>query len=124
MLNKPKGFTLIEVLVAFTILSVSVGTLLVAFSGGIRSSTLTRDYTQAVIVAESRMAETGSIQQSSYGSEGSDGKFSWEKIIEPLDSESEGAWRLYQVTVKVDWKNFNGDRTLEIKSLRWGREDD
>ena len=124
MSNKARGFTLIEVLVAFTILAVSVGTLLVAFSGGLRSSSLTRDYTQAVIIAESRLAETGTVQESSYKQEGVDGKFGWKKIIEPLDRETEGIWQLYQVTVLVNWENFNGKRSLEIGSLRWGRVDD
>lgn len=123
MSSKAKGFTLIEVLVAFTILSVSVGALLVAFSGGVRNSVLTRDYTRAVIVAESRMAETGITHRLTQEEVivGQDGDYSWQKIIKPVDKEPYGPWQLYHVTVSVAWKTLNGDRTLELQSLRWGK---
>ena len=122
MPNKARGFTLIEVLVAFTILSVSVGALLVAFSGGVRNSVLTRDYTQAVIIAESRLVETGITHGLSQEDmiEGSDGEYSWKKVIKPLDKEPFGPWQLYEVTVSVTWKTLNGDRSLQLQSLRWG----
>ena len=123
MRNKAGGFTLIEVLVAFTILSVSVGALLVAFSGGVRNTVMTRDYTQAVIIAESRLAETGTTHRLSQEEEieGDDGGFSWKKVIRPLDKEPFGPWQLYEVTVSVTWKTLNGDRTLQLQSLRWGQ---
>jgi len=122
MLNKAKGFTLIEVLVAFTILSISIGALLVAFSGGVRNTLLTRDYTQAVIIAESQLAQAGVTHLLSQQevAEGSDGDFTWKITVEPLDLEPVGSWQLFQVSVSVSWNTINGDRSLEIKSLRWG----
>ena len=124
MRNKASGFSLIEVLVAFTILTVSVGALLVAFSGGVRNTVMTRDYTQAVIIAESRLAETGITHRLSQEeeSEGSDGDFSWKKVIRPLDKEPFGPWQLYEVSVSVTWKTLNGDRTFQLQSLRWGQD--
>ena len=119
------GFTLIEVLVAFTILAVSIGALLVAFSGGIRNTALTKDYTQAVIIANSRLAETGLTdslsQQSTF--EGVEGKYQWKRIINLLDVDPIDSWQLYDVRVVVSWKTLNGSRSFELKSLRWGMLD-
>ena len=123
MSSKAKGFTLIEVLVAFTILSVSVGALLVAFSGGVRNSVLTRDYTQAVIVAESRMAEAGITHRLTQEEiiEGQDGDYAWQKKITPVDKEPSGPWQLYHVTVSVRWTTLNAERLFQLESLRWGK---
>jgi len=120
------GFTLIEVLVAFTILAVSIGALLVAFSGGIRNTALTQDYTQAVIIANSRLAESGLIHSLSPESifEGVEGKFQWQKIINLADMQPIDSWQLYHVTIMVSWKTLNGQRSFELKSLRWGEVDE
>jgi general secretion pathway protein I len=54
---RQRGFTLIEVLVAFTILVASVGVVVVIFGNGLRVSALADDYIQAIAVAENRLAE-------------------------------------------------------------------
>jgi len=121
--NNTKGFSLIEVLVAFTILTTAIGALLVAFSSGIRNSAVTRDYNQAVIVAESRLAELGVIGPLVAGQEleGTDGRFRWATIVKDIEDEPNGNWRLLEVTVRVTWDTLNAPRTLEIDSLHWGK---
>ena len=119
------GFTLIEVLVAFVILSIAVATLLVAFSGGVRNSALTRDYTKAVIIAESQLSQSGINQPFSGDAtlEGTQGKFYWQESVTPLETAINDDWQLFEVTVAVSWKTFNGQRSLEVSSLKWGKVD-
>ena len=119
------GFTLIEVLVAFVILSIAVATLLVAFSGGVRNSALTRDYTKAVIIAESQLSQSG-ITQPFTGEEtieGMQGKFYWQESVSPLETDVIDEWQLFEVTVAVSWKTFNGQRSLQVSGLKWGKVD-
>lgn len=118
-----QGFSLIEVLIAFTILAIAVTTLLVAFSGGVRNSSLARDYTKAVIIAESQLVQSGIISSitDQETTQGTEDKFHWQKSVKPLISETTHHWQLFEVTVVVRWNAFNGQRSFEISGLKWGR---
>ena len=51
-----KGFTLIEVLVAFLILAFSLGALMTLFSGSLRSVRLGEDYAHATALGQAQLA--------------------------------------------------------------------
>lgn len=54
-----RGFSLLEVLVAFAILSLSLGVLLQVFATGLRNAGVTDDYTRATLYAESILTAIG-----------------------------------------------------------------
>jgi len=54
-----QGFSLIEILVAFVILAMSLTVIFRIFSGGLRNVALSEDYAQAVLVAESQLSAIG-----------------------------------------------------------------
>ena len=63
-LGKPAGqagFSLLEMLVAFTILAFSLVVILRIFSSGIGTAVTAEEYTAAVQIAESLLAKTGLI---------------------------------------------------------------
>ena len=53
------GFTLLEVVVAFAIMALSMAVLLNLFATGVRATRLSADYSEAVTLAESKLAEYG-----------------------------------------------------------------
>ena len=55
--RRQRGFSLLEVLVAFVILSLVVTALFRLFSGALVNASAADDYTHAVLVAESALAE-------------------------------------------------------------------
>lgn len=57
--SKSRGFTLLEILVAFSIFTVSLGVLFQIFSKGTRAAMLGDEYSQAIIIAQSRLASFG-----------------------------------------------------------------
>ena len=59
MQSKCRGMTLIEVLVAFVVLSVTMAAILQIFSGGMRNARLADSYSRAVFLAESKLAAAG-----------------------------------------------------------------
>jgi general secretion pathway protein I len=119
-----RGFTLLEVLVAFVILALSLGVLLGIFSAGLRNTRLAADYSAAVALAESRLAELGVTSPLVPGIEegAGAGPFRWRAEVVELDPVDEvggpGAARLYRVEVEIAWDSLLGPRTVSLATLR------
>jgi general secretion pathway protein I len=58
-MQQHKGFSLLEVLMAFAIMAVAITIVLRIFSSGVSNAVISEDYTIAVQLAESLMARTG-----------------------------------------------------------------
>ena len=114
-----RGFSLLEVLVAMTILGLAIVTLMQLSSQGLRLLRLSDDYQQAVLVAD-RIVRAGDVPQEGVEA-GQDGPFHWERrvVLVPMPEDlTPGAGPkplLYSLSVAVRW---GGSRTLEIASLR------
>lgn len=120
-----RGFTLIEVLVAFLILALSLTVLMRIFSGGLRNVGLAEDYAQAVLVAEAQLAATGVVEPLAIGETTGDWdeRFRWQRLIDPYQPWEEGETlnapvTAYRVTVHVDWEREGRTRRISLTSLR------
>lgn len=117
--GRTRGFTLLEVLVALTILAVAVVAFMQLSSQGLRLLHLSDDYQQAVIVADRVARATDVVEEGADA--GQEGRFQWERRVSlvPVPEElTPGAGpqlRLYALSVTVRW---GGSRTLELASLR------
>jgi len=120
-----QGYTLIEVLVAFMIMALALTVLLRIFSGGLRNISVSSDYAQAVLIAESRLAAAG-IDGPLYPGEttGIDGEqFEWtrrvtEYVPSPVYSNAAQDLQAWHVTVSVAWPNGSNSRSIEISTIR------
>lgn len=120
------GFSLLEVLVAFVILALSLGVILQIVSTGLRNAVLAEEYAVASAYASSKLAEL-SLQEASR-LENDEGEFEsghgWRVEVRefPLDDEEE--WRsslvLYLVRVSVSWGTGRDARVFELETLRSG----
>jgi general secretion pathway protein I len=126
--SSSKGFSLLEVLVAFVVMGLVVGALLQLFGSSMRSVALADEYSFAVQVAESRLAAVGSEIPVKPGNESGDEKgsaYHWNvsmAAIEP-DAKMEKAslpLQLYRVEVTVTWKSGDRPREFHLSSLRFG----
>lgn len=114
-----RGFTLIEVLVAVTILGIAIVALMQLSSLGLRLLHLSDDYQQAVIVAD-RVARATDVLAEGVDA-GQEGRFQWERrvILVPVPEELTPAagprLHLYALSVAVRWGRH---RALELASLR------
>jgi general secretion pathway protein I len=113
------GFTLLEVLVAFAILSVAVVAVIQGFAQGLRLLKVAGDYQQAVLLADQKAREV--VMPVEGHDQGQDGAFDWERtvtVVKAPDLERTPAtrkWTVYQIDVKVHWGDKRG---VEIASLR------
>ncbi len=130
-----RGLTLIEVLVAFVVLALTLGVILQIFSGGLRNARLSDAYTRALLLAESRLEAVGSEQAlvpgETVGQLGED--LRWRVRIQPWAGAAADplaaaapaggappARILYEVQVQVAWQAGGRERALRLTSLRLG----
>lgn len=122
-----RGMTLIEVLVAFIVLSVTMAVIMQIFSGGMRNARLAESYSRAVFLAESKMAAVGLerplLPGEDSGQVGSD--MHWRISVTPAEDDvtTNGQMmpvRLYQVRVMAGWSEDGRERQVELASLRLG----
>ncbi len=119
--------TLIEVLVAFIVLSLTMAVIMQIFSGGMRNARLSDSYSRAVFLAESRLSAVGVERPLAAGEEvgkvGPD--LLWRVTVSPYDDGGASdrlvmPVRLYQVRVRVNWSDGGRQRQVELASLRLG----
>jgi len=123
--RQQRGFTLIEILVAFMILAMSLTVIFRIFSGGLRNVALSEDYARAVLVAESHLSTVGISEPLERGvTSGEWGeRFRWQRVIEhyqPWEQEKELTAPLlaYRVSVNVDWEHAGRTRQITLNSVR------
>ncbi len=123
-----QGFSLLEILVAFVMMGLVVGTLLQLFGSSMRNVALSDEYSFAVQVAESRLQSIGSEIKVEQGIErGSEEgtPYHWVVEMEPVElHEDQDDFSLsvqpYRVSVIVTWDSDGRKRQFALSSLRFG----
>jgi general secretion pathway protein I len=120
-----RAFTLLEVLVAFMILAISLTVLLRIFGGGVRSISTTKAYTIAAQLAESRLAVLTSQNQLIEGTVNGtwDNDFYWQQKVEqykPMNnlSRTHSTVTAYKVTIGVGWGIPHTAPRVKLSSIR------
>lgn len=119
--NKQQGFSLLEILIAFSILALSLSILLKIFSVGVTTSTIAEEYTAAVQIAESLMARTGveTPLQAGESSGLENEKYDWQVTVSPFQFNPENAdinavtAVLFKVRVTVTWGDEDGHTDVD-----------
>jgi general secretion pathway protein I len=121
-----RGFSLLEVLVAFTILAMLLGALFQVFSSGLRAARSGDQYTRATVIAQSRLAELGVAQPLREGvsSGNDDGPYHWRVTVSPyLDDQMlvvDGVPQPLTVHVEVFWEEGGSAHSVSLTSILLG----
>jgi general secretion pathway protein I len=130
MIERSRGFTLIEVVVAFTVLALVFAVGLEIFSTGIsRAVDLDLD-SQALAMAQSKLAAAGTEEMPKEGEahgESEDRRLRWTTTITKSDEGQDpakppqGPYALYRVEARVDWRTDAGrERNVTLATLILG----
>lgn len=124
---KPQaGFSLLETLVAFTVLALSVGVLLRIFGGGAQMTGKADEHARAVTLAESLLVEKAceecELPPGETGGE-FDEQFRWVMRVEPYQPEGD-AWpdnlpvEPFWVQITLEWGETEQPQTFGLGTLR------
>jgi len=118
--KRQAGFTLLEVLVAFAILSLTVVVAVQAFAQGLRLLKLSGDHQQAALIADEKTRE---VTQPKEGKDsGTEGNFTWERTVKEIPAPEltpngqVPKWHVYEITTLVAWGDSK--RTVGMTTLR------
>lgn len=130
MIERQRGFTLIEVVVAFTMLVLVFSVGMEIFSGGIARAVDLDLESQALAIAQSKIAAAGIEELPKEGEargESADQRFRWTTVTTKSDEGQDpgkplqGPFILYRVDTRVDWRTDAGrDRNVTLSTLVLG----
>lgn len=122
------GFSLIEMLVALVVLSLSLGVLYQAAAGATRNVRVAAEYTQAVMVAESVLSEYSYVSEENFSAAGAFSRFGYEVFSWPaplpnseLDDSAgqslEQSAGLQFLKVIVRWEGGSQPREIDLMTV-------
>jgi general secretion pathway protein I len=125
-----RGFTLIEVVVAFVMLSLILAVSFEIFSSGLKRAGDLDERSRALAVAQSQLAAAGTedvFKEGETHGETEDRRYRWTTSIARSDESADpahpavNAYSLYRVDVKVEWRTGDGrDQSLSLATMGLG----
>lgn len=125
-----RGFTLLELLLAFLVFSLSFATVLEIMSGSMRNTVRARENTEAALTAQSIMDQLGLgiPLEAGYLANGESGDYAWEIEISPYGDQGQNAHtvelaeltgiQLLQVDLDIHWGEPPRDRSSHFSTVR------
>jgi general secretion pathway protein I len=119
--RRESGFTLVELLVAFTIATILLAAMLRVFAGGVRSSARTQDYGTALAIAESTLDSLGATAPLNDGDVGDrqDGRYHIATAVSRYGTPAGGQYLgPYELVVTVSWPEGARRQAITLRTLR------
>ncbi len=132
--SNQQGFSLLEILIAFSILALSLGIVLKIFSAGVRTAQVTGDYTTAMQIAQNLLNQTGSerpLKTAEFqGSEA--GVYHWylrispQQFVSPALRFDDLPVALFHIIAHVEWdaKQHAEARVIELTTWKLATKDE
>jgi len=130
--KRAAGFTLIEVVVAFVLLTLVLATSFEIFTTGFARAALLEDQSRALLIAQSRLAASGveeNLKEGETRGESEDRRFQWTVSVKRSDEGSvpgkppPSVYQLFRTDVLVTWQGADDrHRQLALSTLTlWTR---
>jgi general secretion pathway protein I len=117
--NDQRGFTLLELMVAFAIMAMSLGLIYRAMGSSASNAGQLAARQQAVMLAESLLQTKDSVTPEGWNENGQSGNFSWQvasQLYGVLDN-TPGRLKLHEISITVSWPDGTQTRQVQTQTL-------
>ncbi|MBP6598449.1 MAG: prepilin-type N-terminal cleavage/methylation domain-containing protein [Giesbergeria sp.] len=117
---RQQGFTLLELLVAFAIMAVSLGMLYRASGGSARQVGDIGRYQHAVVLGQSLLSLRDTVPEEGWNQSGESASYQWSITSAPYATAINGPNLplLHEVKIVIAWKDAERQRLFELHTLR------
>lgn len=118
-MSRQRGFSLLELLVAFAIMAMSLGLLYRVAGGSARNVGDATQHQQASWLAESLLASHSSVGKDGWNEDGDSAGFKWQVRSSPYQSGSNSpqAVPLHEIRLAIQWSAGSRPGQLELVTL-------
>lgn len=116
-IGQQSGFSLLELLVAFTIMAMSLGLIYKAMGGSARTAGDIGTRQQALMLADSLLQSRESVNGQGWSETGRHGRYNWRASTEPIGSTAPEALPMHQLTIWVTWADGSATRQITAQTL-------
>lgn len=116
-----RGFTLLEMLVAFAIMALSLGMLYRASGGAARAVVQIEQYQGAVVLAESLLSLRDAVPEQGWNQSGASAGYAWSITSAPFPTSvgDLNAPPLHEIKIVISWGDGLGRlRQFELNTVR------
>ena len=119
-MKRQQGFTLLELLVAFAIMALSLGMLYRASGSGARSVVDIERYQRAVILGESLLALRDAVPEQGWNQTGESAGYNWRISSAPYATAINGpnVPPLHEISIVITWADADRQRQFTLNTLR------
>jgi prepilin-type N-terminal cleavage/methylation domain-containing protein len=116
------GFTLLEVLVALTIMGAAVSIILQLFAADLRALSASEDYVAATVAGERKLEELlgmSGLKEKSWSETGADGFRMDVTVSETMSEKTENLpVKLLLIDLTVRWRRGLHERAVQLRTIR------